>query len=241
MAGLSGFLLKLKTPLVQSTAEQAALPDIADFKDIGGFRSNTFTINTEAIDITNKSSGENRLILQGRGPLMIDMNGEGIVENSVIQKSIEQSSISQKLRWFLLQREDGRMFIARFKITTFNQTGGHNTPITFTINLLSSGTIYIRDGMFAYDTGVDRITAFAGLINPFNYYLYASPEYYPSQLPASGAARTAALKARLNALAAPANAAKIAGNPANAITLKGPVPPAAIATCLLYTSPSPRD
>ena len=229
MPALSGFLYKLKTPSSQVIAEGNTLPTISLFAEIGGFQTNEFSGTADGIEITNKSSGENRELLNGRGVIGLEVTGEGIAQNSVIHKDLQQTFLRQKLRWFSVEREDGRKFIARFKITSFNTSGAHDGPQMFNITLMSSGAIYVRDTSgFAFDTVTDRVTAFASQVNPFNYYIYNSARYFPSQLPAKGTARTSAMRAFVTALATPVNSAKLSGTPTTAINLKGPTP--AVAT-----------
>ena len=223
MPGLSGFQYRLKTPDTQNVAEGNALPNISLFKDIGGFISNDMSGNAEPVEITNKSSGENREILSGRGMLSLELSGEGIVQNTQIQKDIQTTFLSQKLRWFSIERSDGRKFIAKYKITSFNTTGSHDGPQTFNITLMSSGTIYLRDTSgFQYDTSTDRITSFASLVNPFSYFLYFSPSYFPSQIPARGVDRIARMRSIVSNLATPIGANAINGNPTTDISLSGP-------------------
>ena len=223
MPALSGFLYKLKTPTNQAIAEGDTLPALSAFADIEGFQTNEFNGTAQEIDITSKSSGENRELLDGRGVVSIELSGDGILQPSPLSSDLAQAFLRQKLRWFSVEREDGRKFIAKYKLTAFNTSGSHDGPINFSLTLMSSGTIYIRDtDGFAFDTGSDRVTAFASQVSPFSYFLYNSPRYFPSQLPAKGSARTTALKAVVTALATPVNSAKLSGTPTTAIALNGP-------------------
>ena len=67
-----------------------------------------FSGTADGIEITNKSSGENRELLNGRGVIGLEVTGEGIAQNSVIHKDLQQTFLRQKLRWFSVEREDGR-------------------------------------------------------------------------------------------------------------------------------------
>lgn len=235
MPGLSGFEYRLKTPTADAIAEGTALPKISDFAEIGGFQSNSFTGNAEPIDITNKSSGENRELLNSRGVVSVEISGEGVLQDSTAHRDLQVALLKQKLRWFLVEREDGRNFIAKFKITAFNVDATHDGPQNFSITLMSSGTLYIRDSDgSAYDTGSDRITAFASQVNPFSYFLYNSARYFPSQIPARGATRDTALKAFLDGLTTPVNADKVSGTPTGNISLTGPVPTAVVDEVLTF-------
>ena len=223
MPALSGFLYKLKTPNTQSVAEQATIPAISAFSDITGIQNTSLSGSASEVEITNKSSGENRELLNKRGVLSLDVSFDGIAQDSQLHKDLQSTFLRQQLRWFSVEREDGRRFIARFKITSYNTSASHDSAQTFDVSLLSSGVVYIRDSSgFHYDTGKDRITAFASLVNPFSYFLFFSPSYFGSQIPARGSDRVARMRSIVTNLSAPAGANAISGNPTTDIHLSGP-------------------
>ena len=117
MASLSGFKFLLKTPTNEVVAKQNNIPNLNTFSTIGGFQSNALDFSATEIDVTNKSSGENRELLNRQGILSISASGSGILQDEAIAKAIEVNVEEQDLRWFALEREDGRTFIARFKLS----------------------------------------------------------------------------------------------------------------------------
>jgi len=215
---LSGFLFKLKTPL-GNKASQSSMPSLEDdFQDYGGVRGNSFSLSADGIDITNKSSGKNRTLLDGHGTLAMEMSGDGFTENEVLHKEIQQNVLSQALRWFLIERDDGRTFIGKFKITSYQESGSHDGAVTFNISLMSSGTLYIEDESgFKYDTGSKKITSFASVTNPFNYIFYPSAGYTSSTIP-SPLLRATAFDTYIKTLTI-RNTDKVAGAPTRAITI----------------------
>lgn len=186
---LSGFKFILKTPLTDALAFQTDRPNNSDFAQFGAIQSNTFEIAASAIETTNKSSAENREILDNYGMSTLDLSGTGFTDNSIIVKNLEQNVISQKIRWFLLEREDGRRFISKCKITNISAEGAHDGAVSFSIALMSSGVIYILDESGQeYDSGTRVITAFNNLAPQLLIRVLSSPSYALGDLPSDPAA-----------------------------------------------------
>lgn len=220
MAALSGFKYLLQTPLSNTVAKQTAVPADSDFSDIGGFQSNDFEGAATAIDITNKSSGEYRQLLDKRGITTLNFTGQGILLNEQIHKDLEVNLFSQELRWFRVIREDGRKFVAKCKISNWNTASTHDGAVSFSGTFMSAGAIYIRGpGSFAYDTSSDRITAFSNLLTIFNYIPHKSADYAFASIPAQ-AARKAAIEATLDGQDLH-SLAESTGNPNALISLAG--------------------
>ena len=210
---LAGFEFLLKTPSDNTIATQTALPPESDFDEIGGFTTNSFVLNANAVDVTTKSNNQNRTLLDHRGILGLDLSGSGFLQDTTIAKRLEVDFLSQSLRWFKMERADGRDYYAKCKITAYSLDGDNAGAVGFSISLMSSKTIYVRGpGAFAYDSGVDKVTAFSSIINPFEYFNQRSAEYALASIPAGNAARVAAFDTTLSAVTL-LNANKSSGVP----------------------------
>ena len=219
---LAGQKFILKTVLDAVKAVQDDLPVAGDFTTLGGFQSNGLELSASDIETTTKDDNQNRTLLDRQGIISLTASGEGILPDSINNRLLEQSFIDQKLRWFAIERPDGRTFYAKFKATAYNSTGSFAGAVNFSITLMSSGAVYIVDSDgFSYNTKTDKITAFPGLLNTFNYFLFRSPTYLPAQIPAAGNARLTALNTFMTSQTI-TNANKIAGTPTGAINLTGP-------------------
>ena len=216
---LSGFLFKLKTP-TGNKATQAGLPDLADFVDFGGIQSNSFNLSSEPIDITNKSTGQNRTLLDGHGTVSMEMSGTGFTLNNALHKEMQAHVLSQTHRWFLLERDDGRSFVAKCKLNSYSETGAHDGAVTFTLNLMSSGTIFIRDASgFKYDTRSGRITEFASQVANFDYILNRSENYALNEIP-EPAMRASVLAQYITDNITLLNADKVSATPTDDISIR---------------------
>ena len=217
---LSGFKYLLQTPLDQVKAHGSDVPDEADFTDIGGFRSNDLENSANPIEITNKSSGENREILNKRGLVSLNFSGAGILYNSQIHHDLEANVYSQDLRWFRIIREDGRKFIAKCKISNWNTSSAHDNAVNFSGTFMSAGTIYIKGpGNFAFDTASNRITAFNNQAAQVQFRKTKSADYAFANIPSVNA-RKAAIEATLDAANLAGLAAALTG-PNDDVSLDG--------------------
>ena len=187
MKSLSGFKFLLSTPTGSDTPFQSAMPDSAGFSVIGGMQTNGMNLSASGVDITNKSSSEWRELLDRRGVCMLSVSGNGIMDDTNLKKDLETTFVQQKLRWFRIQREDGREYFFKGKLTTFNASGPHDGPLAFNLSIESSGGITIKDaGGFTYNGSQRKITAFSNLLSQYDYITaqkYASPSYKFSEIP----------------------------------------------------------
>ena len=132
-------------------------------------------------------NGELYSIIEAQASLAFP--GNGIMQDSVIHKKLEVTKVNQSLRWFKIEREDGRSYLCRCKIVNYNQTGSHNDALLFTISMESSGGLIIRDaGGYEYN-GIRRlVTSFANKLAQFDYIIgrkYSSPSYELDDIPDS--------------------------------------------------------
>lgn len=165
---LAGIKFRMKTPFDDAVANGQAVPTVDQFQHIGGFQSNTFETNVTVIDTTNKDS-ENSQILDERGIVSRASSGEGLVENSEIFKKLEINAENRKLRWFLFERDDGRTFVAKFKISNLTRTGSYDDAVKFSASFQSSGPISITDEDGAsFDTGLNRFVSFSSELANFD-------------------------------------------------------------------------
>ena len=184
---LSGFKFLLSTPTGNNTPFQDAVPANNEFTVIGGLQSNSFNFTSNGVDITNKSSSEWRELLNNRGTSQLSLSGNGIQDSSNLKKSLEQTMLNQSLRWFKIEREDGRTYVCKAKITTYSNTGPHDGPLQISIGLESAGGLIIRDaGGYEYNGITRLVTSFTNRLAQFNYILnrkYASPSYEVDDIP----------------------------------------------------------
>lgn len=116
------------------------------YSTLGGLRAKTYTINNEAIDVTNHGSNEYREILDGAGIRSMSVSGSGVhTGDAATLNAIESAMLAGTLLLFQIVdvTSGGRTYSASFKVTSFERGGEHNAEQTYSLSLESSGQITI--------------------------------------------------------------------------------------------------
>lgn len=114
------------------------------FTTFGGLRSNSLTINNEAIDVTNKGSNQWRTLLDGAGIRSMSISGSGVFTNSQTLSQARQDCINGTLRKFqMIDDDSGDTFEGFYKITSMERGGEYNGEMTWSLSLESSGEITV--------------------------------------------------------------------------------------------------
>ena len=126
-------------------AEQAGLGLLikagADGSEVtlAGLRSNSFTINNELVDVTNKTSNRMRELLSGAGVRSLTISGSGVASDEAGYTAVKAAAIADTHQRYLLCYSDGSTIAGNFQITSFESAGEYNAEETFSITLESSG------------------------------------------------------------------------------------------------------
>jgi TP901-1 family phage major tail protein len=112
------------------------------YQTVGGIRSKSISINSEAIDITNQDSSEWRKILDSAGIRTVSLSGSGVFEDGSVINAIRSAMMSNALRncrFFMTSDLD--YFEGSFKITTFELSGEYNAESSYSASFESSGDV----------------------------------------------------------------------------------------------------
>lgn len=107
---------------------------------IAGARADSFTINNEPIDITEKDDAGWRKYLADVGVRSIDCEVEGILENSTFL-ALAVGTASALLEAYTIDVDGIGDFTGNFYLASFAVTGEQADATTFTATIQSSGTI----------------------------------------------------------------------------------------------------
>jgi TP901-1 family phage major tail protein len=111
------------------------------FTAIGGFRSNSFKINNETVDITNKDSAGVRTLMAGGGITSFSASGSGVFMDDTAFATAEAAARGNTQdNWQIIVPDYGT-YTGAFNLTGLEYAGEHNGEATYTINLESAGTI----------------------------------------------------------------------------------------------------
>lgn len=115
-------------------------PDV--FTVIGGIRSESLTINSETVDVTDKDGNGWRELLQGAGITSMSIKGSGVVsDNTVFTDHIMVAKMADTHLKIKLESGLGDIFTGVFAIPSVERGGEYNKEETFSISLESAGEI----------------------------------------------------------------------------------------------------
>ncbi len=110
------------------------------YVNIGGFQSNSITINGEPVEITSKDSEGFKEYLPGAGLRSLSLSGDGVfVSDAAFLKAhdhMEQRTLAD-CKIILPGLGD---YTGNFAIMSIDMSGSHNEAVTYSISLESSGT-----------------------------------------------------------------------------------------------------
>lgn len=113
-----------------------ASPEV--FTRVSGGREESFSINKELIDITDKSSSGWRTYLNGAAGLTsVSASVSGVHLDGVLIADV----LAATQRNYQLDIDGVGVFEGAFMIPTYEASGAHSDAITYTVTLESSGVI----------------------------------------------------------------------------------------------------
>jgi TP901-1 family phage major tail protein len=111
------------------------------FMPVGGFKSNSFSINDENIEVTNKDSGGFREILAGAGIRTVSTSGSGVFVDDAVFAEVNQMVLnSVHGNWQIIVPNFG-IYEGRFAVVSLDVSGEYNGEVTYDISLDSAGPI----------------------------------------------------------------------------------------------------
>lgn len=115
-------------------------PDV--YTAIAGFRSDSMTLNNEAIDVTDKDGTLWKELLEGAGVQSMSLKGSGIVSDAAIFKTtLMGAAVGKTFVNLKLESGLGDTFIGNFLITSLERGGEYNKEETFSCSFDSAGAI----------------------------------------------------------------------------------------------------
>ncbi len=111
------------------------------YNAVGGFRSNSFTINGESVEITNKGSNGFREFLDGAGIRSLSASGSGVFEDDVTFAGVNDKVLAGTIANWRITVPGLGTYTGKFHIGSLEMAGEHNGEVTYSISLESAGAI----------------------------------------------------------------------------------------------------
>ncbi len=110
------------------------------YTTIAGLRTNTWTVNGEDVDVTNKDNDGWQQRLSGAGVRSIGISCTGIFQDSTVEETVRGWAFDQTINWFQLTFENGDILECQFQISNYERAGDHDNAETYSMTLNSHGT-----------------------------------------------------------------------------------------------------
>lgn len=116
---------------------------------IGGLKANSQTYNAELIDITNKSSGQFRSLLEGEGELNADHTCDVLFSSDAAYLTMRARYDAKTIDKYIVDYGD-KSEEYEFAVTSLADNVSKNEAVTSSITLTSSGDISGLDEEFNF-------------------------------------------------------------------------------------------
>ena len=115
-------------------------PDV--FAVVGGIRTESMTINSETVDVTDKDGNGWRELLEGAGITSMSLKGSGVVsDNAVFTDHIMAAVMANTHVVLKIESGLGDVWQGTFAVPSAERAGEYNKEETFSITLESAGAI----------------------------------------------------------------------------------------------------
>lgn len=111
------------------------------YATVGGFTSNTFSINGRPIDVTSKDSGGFRAALDGGAIVSIDTDAGGIFLDDAQFERVHAAALAGTHLDARITMPDFMTYTGPFVVTSLALTGETEGAVTYNVKLESAGPI----------------------------------------------------------------------------------------------------
>lgn len=121
------------------------------FTTVGGLRSNSISLNDEAVDVTTMDSSGHRELLAGGGVNSVSVSGSGVFTDAASETTLKTAYFAQQntsdgssaqtaaFKNFQVIVPDFGTFTGSFMIASLEYAGEYNGEVTYSVTLESAG------------------------------------------------------------------------------------------------------
>lgn len=113
------------------------------YDPVGGFQSNSFDINGQAVDITNKDSGGFKEALSGAGTVSISTSASGVFMGDDEFQTVHDAALNNTHLDCQIVVPGFQTYQGNFIVNSLSMEGGTEEAVTYNISLESAGPITI--------------------------------------------------------------------------------------------------
>jgi len=134
--GYKGRLVLLKV-----FAPGANTSNISNANSVLSARTTEFTINSESVDITDKSQAGWRILGEDMGLKSMSISLDGVFTNANVENTIRAYATTGNVFTAAVVTESGDKWQGQYFIPSYSRSGVYNGEETFSITLESAGAI----------------------------------------------------------------------------------------------------
>jgi TP901-1 family phage major tail protein len=108
---------------------------------VGAMRTTRFTVNGEAVDVTNKDSAGWRELLAGAGKASVTVQASGLLSGNAQASDFVSRVIAKSLDAYTVIFDNGDKLEGSFQCASFEAAGEHDGEQTYSLTLESAGAI----------------------------------------------------------------------------------------------------
>jgi len=111
------------------------------YATIGGMRSTSIAINDETVDVTNKDSGINRVLLANGGITSMAISGSGVFTDTASEALVQAAMGAGAFSAYQFLIPDFGTYTGSFQLVSLEYAGEYNGEVTYSFSFESSGAI----------------------------------------------------------------------------------------------------
>jgi TP901-1 family phage major tail protein len=111
-----------------------------NFVTVASMRATQLSINNEQIDVTEKDVMPARELLEG-GLRSFDISLSGPMSDGASLTTMRSAANTGQIRYFKVLSGLGDTWVGKFQVASMERNGDHDKEETYTLKLMSSGTI----------------------------------------------------------------------------------------------------
>jgi TP901-1 family phage major tail protein len=113
------------------------------YSDVGWMTARSYTVNDEAVDISNETDGRWKALLEGAGNASVSISGSGVWKDETQQAALRAAAFAGTHEGLKIIDGQGDYITGIFHITSFGNSADHNGAVTFDVSFESAGDVAV--------------------------------------------------------------------------------------------------
>lgn len=111
------------------------------FTTVAGLQVTSLTLNNQAVENNNASSGSWRSFMAGAGIRSINISGSGLFTDDTSEESVRSNAFANSINNYQLSFANGDVLQGPFQIRSYGRAGNNDNPESVSLTLESAGEV----------------------------------------------------------------------------------------------------